>query len=94
MLAYAVRRFFGALPTLLIIVTLAFFMMRLAPGGPFDTQRHLPPEIERNVAERDAIARGQHDAFPLHRLEPFLFDAQAVFTAVDGVKQKIAGSVG
>jgi oligopeptide transport system permease protein len=50
MFAYAVRRFLGALPTLLIIVTLAFFMMRLAPGGPFDTQRHLPPEIERNVA--------------------------------------------
>ena len=50
MLAYAVRRFLGALPTLFIIITLAFFMMRLAPGGPFDTQRHLPPEIERNVA--------------------------------------------
>jgi oligopeptide transport system permease protein len=50
MFAFAVRRFLGALPTLLIIVTLAFFMMRLAPGGPFDTQRHLPPEIERNVA--------------------------------------------
>src|SRR5215467_235337 len=50
MFTYATRRFLGALPTLLIIVTLAFFMMRLAPGGPFDTQRHLPPEIERNVA--------------------------------------------
>src|SRR5438128_850037 len=49
MLIYAARRFLGALPTLFIIITLAFFMMRLAPGGPFDTQRHLPPEIERNV---------------------------------------------
>src|SRR5712691_3429761 len=49
MLSYAIKRFLGAIPTLFIIVTLAFFMMRLAPGGPFDTQRHLPPEIERNV---------------------------------------------
>jgi len=49
MLLYALRRFLGALPTLLIIITLAFFMMRLAPGGPFDTQRHLPPEIEHNI---------------------------------------------
>jgi len=49
MISYAARRFLGALPTLFIIVTLAFFMMRLAPGGPFDTQRRLPPEIERNV---------------------------------------------
>ena len=49
MLTYALRRLLGALPTLFVIVTLAFFMMRIAPGGPFDSQRHLPPEIERNV---------------------------------------------
>jgi oligopeptide transport system permease protein len=40
----------GAIPTLLIIITLAFFMMRLAPGGPFDGERRLPPEIEKNIA--------------------------------------------
>jgi len=49
MTAYALRRILGAIPTLLIIITLAFFMMRLAPGGPFDSQRRLPPEIEHNV---------------------------------------------
>jgi oligopeptide transport system permease protein len=37
------------LPTLLLVVTLAFFMMRLAPGGPFDQERPLPPEILRNI---------------------------------------------
>src|SRR5438105_9070470 len=50
MLSYAIRRVIGAVPTLLIIITLAFFMMRLAPGGPFDGERRLPPEIERNIA--------------------------------------------
>lgn len=50
MLAYATRRILGAIPTLFAIVTIAFFMMRIAPGGPFDAQRRLPPEIERNVA--------------------------------------------
>lgn len=49
MISYALRRALGAIPTLLVIITLAFFMMRLAPGGPFDSQRHLPAEIERNV---------------------------------------------
>jgi oligopeptide transport system permease protein len=49
MFAYAIRRLLGAIPTLLIIITLAFFMMRLAPGGPFDSARHLPPEIEHNI---------------------------------------------
>jgi len=49
MIGYALKRFLGALPTLFIIVTVAFFMMRAAPGGPFDSARKLPPDIERNV---------------------------------------------
>jgi oligopeptide transport system permease protein len=50
MLAYTIRRVAGAIPTLLIIITLAFFMMRIAPGGPFDGERRLPPEVEANIA--------------------------------------------
>lgn len=49
MIGYALRRFLGAIPTLFVIITLAFFMMRAAPGGPFDTERRLPPEIEQNL---------------------------------------------
>ena len=49
MWSYTVRRVAGAIPTLFIIITLAFFMMRIAPGGPFDSERHLPPEIEHNI---------------------------------------------
>ena len=43
------RRLLVAIPTLLLVVTLAFFMMRAAPGSPFDTDRRLSPEIEANV---------------------------------------------
>ena len=49
MLAYAIRRLASAIPTLFIIITIAFFMMRLAPGGPFDREKQLPPEIEANI---------------------------------------------
>jgi oligopeptide transport system permease protein len=47
--AYVTRRILTSIPTLLVIVTVAFFMMRIAPGGPFDQERALPPEIEKNV---------------------------------------------
>jgi oligopeptide transport system permease protein len=47
--AYVTRRILTSIPTLLVIVTVAFFMMRIAPGGPFDRERALPPEIEKNV---------------------------------------------
>ncbi len=46
---YVIRRFLSAIPTLFIIITVAFFMMRVAPGGPFDMDRSLPPEIEANL---------------------------------------------
>lgn len=51
MFGYTVRRVLNSVPTLLIIVTVAFFMVRLAPGGPFDAERSLPPEIEQNLAK-------------------------------------------
>jgi oligopeptide transport system permease protein len=49
MLAYTVRRLFIAIPTLLLIITLSFAMVRIAPGGPFDAERNLPPEIMANL---------------------------------------------
>ncbi len=49
MWAYAMRRLLIVVPTLFVIVTLAFFMMRVAPGGPFDAERALPAEIEANI---------------------------------------------
>ena len=49
MIVYLLRRLLSAIPTLLAIVTIAFFMMRIAPGGPFDTERHVPPEVEANL---------------------------------------------
>jgi oligopeptide transport system permease protein len=46
---YAVRRLLGAVPTLLLIVTVSFFLMHVAPGGPFDRERIVPPEIEARL---------------------------------------------
>ncbi len=49
MLRFIGRRLLVAIPTLFLVVTVAFFMMRAAPGSPFDTDRKLSPQIERNV---------------------------------------------
>lgn len=49
MLTYIFKRLLSAIPTLLIIITLAFFLIRSAPGGPFDTDRGLPPQVEANL---------------------------------------------
>ena len=49
MLGFAVRRIAGTVPILLILVTLSFFVIRLAPGGPFDGERALTPQVRANL---------------------------------------------
>jgi oligopeptide transport system permease protein len=43
------RRLLESIPTLLILIAVTFFMMRMAPGGPFDSEKRLAPEVEANL---------------------------------------------
>jgi len=47
--AYVLKRLLGAIPTLALIIVLAFLLTRMAPGGPFDEEQALPPEIKANL---------------------------------------------
>ncbi|STQ44305.1 Oligopeptide transport system permease protein oppB [Ewingella americana] len=49
MLKFILRRCLEAIPTLFILITISFFMMRLAPGSPFSGERNLPPEVMANI---------------------------------------------
>jgi oligopeptide transport system permease protein len=47
--SFIFRRFLSAIPTLFIIVTISFFLIRLAPGGPFDLERPLEAKVMENL---------------------------------------------
>jgi oligopeptide transport system permease protein len=49
MFAYIVRRLAVAIPTILILVVISFLLMYSAPGGPFNSERPLPPEVLANL---------------------------------------------
>ena len=49
MLKFIARRILETIPVLLIIITGSFFLMHAAPGGPFDSERRVTPEIQRNL---------------------------------------------
>jgi oligopeptide transport system permease protein len=49
MLRYVLRRLLTAIPTLFVIITIAFFLIRVAPGGPFNQERGLNPVIVANL---------------------------------------------
>jgi len=49
LLRYTLLRVLGAIPTLLLVIVLAFLMVHAAPGGPFDDERALPPDVAANI---------------------------------------------
>ena len=49
MTKYIIRRLLGMIPTLLIIITISFFIIRIAPGGPFDSEKVLPEQVMQNI---------------------------------------------
>ena len=57
MFRFLLRRLLVAVPTLLLVITAAFFMMRAAPGNPFETARKLPPQVEKNIMARYGMDR-------------------------------------
>jgi oligopeptide transport system permease protein len=48
-LRYVIRRLLTAIPTMFAIVTISFFLMRVAPGGPFNLERGLNPVVKANL---------------------------------------------
>ncbi|WP_170407475.1 oligopeptide ABC transporter permease OppB [Ruegeria arenilitoris] len=52
MLAYVIRRLLIAVPTILLLIVASFFLMHFAPGGPFTSERPLPPQVLVNIEAR------------------------------------------
>jgi oligopeptide transport system permease protein len=67
MLRLVLNRLASAVPTLLAVVALSFVLMRLAPGGPFDSARPLNPAIRANLDRLYGL-----DASPLHQFGRYI----------------------
>ena len=52
MISYLLKRVAVAVPTLLILIVVSYVLMYAAPGGPFDTERALPPEVMDNLQRK------------------------------------------
>ena len=57
MIAWFLRRLAVAVPTLLVLIVVSYVLMYAAPGGPFDTERALPPEILANLERKYGLDR-------------------------------------
>lgn len=57
MTAFVVRRLLFFVPTLLVIATITFFMVRLAPGGPFLAEREIPAQAREQLMRQYGLDR-------------------------------------
>ena len=49
MLAIFIKRVLMAIPVLLAVATMTFFLIKLAPGGPFDAEKAVSPQVLKNL---------------------------------------------
>ncbi|MCH2379271.1 MAG: hypothetical protein MK236_07610, partial [Pedosphaera sp.] len=66
MLRFILMRLLQAVPVLFIIATLTFFMVRLAPGGPFTEEKTIPKEIQQRIEEHYGLDRPLWEQYLLY----------------------------
>jgi len=66
MLKFIFKRLLEALPTLFILITFSFFLMRLAPGSPFTSERAYPPEVMANIEAKYHLNEPLHKQYFLY----------------------------
>ena len=79
MIRYTFQRFVETIPTLFLILTITFFVLRLAPGSPFDSDRVWPPEIQKNIEEKYGLNQPLFNQFMLWVANAFRGDLSESF---------------
>ena len=66
MVKFIIVRILQAIPTLFVIATLTFFMTRLAPGGPFDSEKNIPAEIKEKLEAHFGLEKPLYEQYFLY----------------------------
>jgi len=91
MFRYALSRLATALPVLWVAITVCFFVLRLAPGGPFDEERPLPPAVKANLAAHYNLDKSLPHQYFIYISDLFKGDLGPSFTSEDfDVTEQIA----
>ena len=69
MIWFIVRRFLGLILTLWIVFTVSFLLMHAVPGGPYSSERNLPPEIEENFKEKYRLNLPMYEQYAIQLSE-------------------------
>ncbi|PCJ45854.1 MAG: ABC transporter [Gammaproteobacteria bacterium] len=63
MFTFILKRVFQAIPVLFVVVTATFFLIHSAPGGPFDAEKEIPPQILENLLKAYNLDAPVHEQY-------------------------------
>lgn len=92
MLKFMIRRMFEAIPTLLVLITLSFFLMRFAPGNPFSSERALPPEVMANIEAKYGLDKPVLEQYTTYLLNVIQGDFGPSFKYLDYSVNELIGA--
>jgi oligopeptide transport system permease protein len=91
MLRLIATRLSGGLVVLIAVATASFFLLRAAPGGPFDEERNPPPEVKRNIEERYHLNDPLSEQYARHMVGMLTLDFGQSMKRPMTVNELIAG---
>ena len=83
MLKFIMKRIFEAIPTMLVLITISFFLMRFAPGNPFSSERPLPPEVMANIEAKYGLDKPVFEQYTTYLLNVVQGDFGPSFKYLD-----------
>jgi len=93
MLKFIAKRILEAIPTLLVLITVSFFLMRFAPGNPFSSERPLPPEVMANINAKYGLDKPVFEQYTTYLGNILQGDFGPSFKYIDfSVNELIAGA--
>src|SRR3990172_950182 len=66
MLKFIIKRLLWGIPVLWAVATITFIIMHIVPGGPFDEEKQLPPEIKANIEQKYYLDRPLPEQYVLY----------------------------
>src|SRR5690349_17133023 len=83
MLAFLLKRLLWMAATLWVVFTVTFFLMRFVPGGPFASEKQVPPAIRRNIEAHFKMDRPLYEQYFSHLISTAFFDLGPSYRLAD-----------
>jgi oligopeptide transport system permease protein len=86
------KRILEAIPTMLVLITVSFFLMRFAPGSPFSSEKTPPPEVLANIEAKYGLDKPVFEQYTSYLLNVMQGDFGPSFKYVDRTVNELIGS--